>query len=376
MPLPVYLYTVSVFGRDSESSTVVPQMPARGAFYERLSRNRGELALLAGSVTFMLLALAGLEAFARARAASADPNRESINEQNVYSEAYGWRPSPGAWVEDGGRRVTVNRWGFRGAEVPLARSTGRPRVLILGDSIAFGLDVDDEQTFAGLLSQKHIEALNLAVQGFGPGQSLLRLEGEGLRWQPDLVVMALCLDNDFADVMLAQFLYDGEHPKPFFRIQNDSLVLHDGHLQLSLRRRLGVSLAANSAAARWLLGPVLAPATRAKHWKERRRDVLRKPRYARQLTTRLLARMREDVAERGARLLVLLFPGEDSWKPSVWSRSLLEAPQLAGAEVVEMAAEYRRRGLTYDDVAFDSVGHLTPLGHRVTAELIADRLSP
>jgi hypothetical protein len=40
-----------------------------------------------------------------------------------------------------------------------------------------------------------------------------------------------------------------------------------------------------------------------------------------------------------------------------------------------MAREYERRGLVYEDVAFDEIGHLTPLGHRVAAELIAARLA-
>ncbi len=339
--------------------------------YTEFVKRRGELALLAASLALFLLGLGGLEAFARSRPNQTDPDAESINDQHVYSEAYGWRPSPGAWVEDGGRRVTINRWGFRGGEVPRARSSGQGRVLVLGDSIAFGLNVDDAQSFAGQLSQKQVETLNLAVQGFGPDQSLLRLEQEGLAWRPDLVVMAICLDNDFADVMLPVFLYDGEHRKPFFRLEQDRLVLHDRHLRLSFRQRLGVSLVRNSAAARWLL----VPPVKAKGWHERKRDALRKPRDNRVLTARLLSRMRDGAAGQGAQLLVLLFPSRDWWKSNRWSRSLLRAPQLAGAEVVEMAREYQRRGLGYDDVAFDGIGHLTPLGHRVAAELIAEKFS-
>jgi len=119
----------------------------------------------------------------------------------------------------------------------------------------------------------------------------------------------------------------------------------------------------------------MPPVKKARSWHERKRDALRKPRDNRALTARLLSRMRDDAAGQGARLLVLLFPSRDSWKSNRWSRSLLEAPQLAGVEVVEMAREYQRRGLGYDDVAFDGIGHLTPLGHRVAAELIVEKLS-
>jgi len=344
-------------------------MPAAALTSER------ELALAAASVILVLFGLGGLEAFARSRPGQADPDAEAINDQHVYSEAYGWRPSPGAWVEDGGQRITVNRWGFRGAEVPLARTPGRRRVLVLGDSIAFGLRVDDAQTFAARLNDERTEVLNLAVQGFGPDQSLLRLEAEGLAWRPDLVVMAICLDNDFADVMLPVFLYDGQHRKPFFRLEEGRLVLHDRHLRLSLRQRLGVSLVRNSAAARWLLSPVLVPPVREKSWHERKHKALRPARDSRALTLELLSRMRDDVAEQGARLLVLLFPSRDSWQPNGWSRSLLGSPKLAGVEVVEMARVFQQRGLAFDDVAFDGIGHLTPLGHRVAAELVAGKIA-
>ena len=55
--------------------------------------------------------------------------------------------------------------------------------------------VSDEETFTHLLDVRDngIEVGNLAVQGYGPGQELLVLLGEGLRDDPDVVVLAFCL---------------------------------------------------------------------------------------------------------------------------------------------------------------------------------------
>ena len=82
-----------------------------------------------------------------------------------------------------------------------------------------------------------IEAANLAVQGYGPDQELLVLMNEGLRLDPDVVVLAFCLGNDFAEAMLPVSLYDGRTPKPRFQLVDGRLVLDDMNLRQSAPRR-------------------------------------------------------------------------------------------------------------------------------------------
>src|SRR5262249_22470297 len=97
---------------------------------------------------------------------------------HVFSPAYGWSGRPGAAAAMGEGRVTLNRLGYRGRELPPRRSGGATRVVVLGDSIAFGYGVSDEQTFTHLLDARDngIDAANLGVEGFGPGQELLVLQ--------------------------------------------------------------------------------------------------------------------------------------------------------------------------------------------------------
>ena len=104
-----------------------------------------------------------------------------------------WELRPGA---DG-----VNELGLRGP--PLANPPAQLRVALLGDSVAYGLGLQGDETIAVRL-QAHLreagldaEVLNLGVAGYNTCQEARRLE----RLQPvihaDAVVLVFCL-NDFA----------------------------------------------------------------------------------------------------------------------------------------------------------------------------------
>ena len=171
------------------------------------------LLLALGSTALVLLVVVGAEWLARALAPDYLARTRGLH---VFSETYGWAPRQGASTTIAGNRVSLNALGYRGRELAVPRADGRTRVVVLGDSVAFGLNVSDEQTFTHLLDARDngIEAGNLAVQGYGPGQELLVLEREGLREDPDVVVLAFCLANDFADAVLPVSLYDGVRRGP------------------------------------------------------------------------------------------------------------------------------------------------------------------
>jgi len=78
-----------------------------------------------------------------------------------------------------------------------------PVLLVLGDSFAFGMGVDYDQSFPGIIQKRlgnQYRVLNTAVLGFGPTQYRQVLEYElahGLN--PKLVLVATYLGNDFHD---------------------------------------------------------------------------------------------------------------------------------------------------------------------------------
>ena len=79
------------------------------------------------------------------------------------------------------------------------------RVAVLGDSIAFGYWVSDEQGFARqletLLERRagpaggRVEVLNFGVPGYNLEQEIEALRAKALAFSPDLVVVLFCLND-------------------------------------------------------------------------------------------------------------------------------------------------------------------------------------
>jgi hypothetical protein len=290
---------------------------------------------------------------------------------NVFSDTYGWQSRRGVSLLSGGKRVTFNRRGYRGRELPLPRREPLVRAIVLGDSIAFGLGVGDDETFTSLLDRRDngIEAANLSVLGYGPDQELLLLLNEGLRYHPDVVVLAVCLANDFAEAMLPVSLYDGGTAKPRFEVVGDALRLDRSPLERSSRTRLRQwlsdhSLLFNLAASR------PAPAA-GEHWRQRKDAALRDEERALRLSLALVTRMAELCRERGITFLVATFPDRFSFRrtPGLAARYLRA---LAEREIatIDMSTYFRQVGSHLKAVALDGTGHLSPVGHEVTAAVL------
>jgi hypothetical protein len=274
----------------------------------------------------------------------------------------------------GGGRVTLNARGYRGRDLALPKRPERTRVVVLGDSIAFGYGVADEETFPHLLDARDngIEVLNLGVEGYGPGQELLVLRHEGLRHEPDVVLLAVCLRNDFVDAVLPVALYDGVTPRPRFLLEDGRLVLDDAAVRRArpagpIRWLAEESHLFNRAAA------LVARPTAVEDpgWRARKREALRDQEYALRLTLALVLEMKASCRDRGIGFLVATFPNGLGYgiRPEI-ARRFHEALREAGVALVEMGARFRALGLAPAALALDSTGHLGPRGHRVASEML------
>jgi lysophospholipase L1-like esterase len=96
----------------------------------------------------------------------------------------------------------INSLGFRGPEVLPEKGPGIRRVIILGDSVAFGMGVRDDETFVGQLRElfrnADVEFINTAVAGYSTYNERQLLSERVLGLRPDLVIWQTCL-NDIAD---------------------------------------------------------------------------------------------------------------------------------------------------------------------------------
>jgi lysophospholipase L1-like esterase len=121
--------------------------------------------------------------------------RPAADEDVVYE----LKPSR-RWIFKGGH-TTTNGEGLRGHEVSRDKPRGVRRVVGLGDSVAFGWGVDDEQTFLSLLESRlrgdGVEALNFGVPGYNTPQEVAVFRTKAASFQPDVVLLTYCM-NDWA----------------------------------------------------------------------------------------------------------------------------------------------------------------------------------
>ena len=333
---------------------------------ERLTR----FLLSAGSSVLTILAVLGAEVVARWCAPNYLMQTHGLH---VFSGTYGWVPRRGTSAVIDGKRVTFNSAGYRGRELAQPKSRDRTRVIVLGDSIAFGLEVSDDETFTHLLDAREngIEAANLAVQGYGPDQELIVLANEGLRLDPDVVVLAFCLANDFAEAVLPVSLYDGKTPKPRFRLEGDRLVLDDSNLRQAAWRR-GVQWLSDYS---HLFNRAAALGSRSEStafpWRDLKREALGDQEYTLRLNLAIVRSMDAACRQRGITFILAVFPNATYYESKpILARRFLDSVQAEGVTVVDMAERFVALGQPFEAVSLDAVGHLSPVGHAIASQVL------
>ncbi len=121
------------------------------------------------------------------------------------------RPNSVFWhtTIDGHWRFKTNSKGFRNKQdFSYAKPGGVIRILSLGDSHTEGFEVRQEYTFSSVIQSDlnnhglNVEVINTGVSGFSNAEELVFLENEGIKYQPDYVVLGFYA-NDFMDNMNA-----------------------------------------------------------------------------------------------------------------------------------------------------------------------------
>ncbi len=147
----------------------------------------------------------------------------------------GWRPRPataGWFLGEADNDVVMNREGYRDIDHLVAKSPETYRIVILGDSMTEGMEVALGDLYWKQLESllphcpafagRQIEVISLAVNGYGTAQEYLTLRERGLKFQPDLVLLALFTGNDFTDNVKAL----GQHrDRPYFAVRDGRIVL-------------------------------------------------------------------------------------------------------------------------------------------------------
>jgi lysophospholipase L1-like esterase len=112
---------------------------------------------------------------------------------------------PGSHYEWQHISVDINSRGLRGPETSYEKSPSTFRILNLGDSVVMGWGVREEDTYGqqleSLLNETgsdnmRFEVINAGVPGWSLDNALAYLQAEGLKYEPDLVVLDVTIAND------------------------------------------------------------------------------------------------------------------------------------------------------------------------------------
>lgn len=120
--------------------------------------------------------------------------------------------------------VVHNDAGFRDEE-HVEKASGKSRVLVLGDSFVYGVGVSQVELFSERIKKRDgsLDIVNMGVPGYSTDLEYLLLREEGMKYRPDLVVVAF-YPNDIFENNLRTF-EDGKWQKPFFEWNGKTLTL-------------------------------------------------------------------------------------------------------------------------------------------------------
>ena len=137
-----------------------------------------------------------------------------------------YRLTPGFEMELRDSLYRINSLGFRGREQTFWGHPETRRVVLLGDSYAFGLGVDQSQTLAAQLesrlqaSCRSVAVLNLGVPGYHTGQELALAERVGFDLDPDLMVLLFYANDETTEAFqydpATRVLYGDALPVPYW----------------------------------------------------------------------------------------------------------------------------------------------------------------
>ena len=143
-----------------------------------------------------------------------------------YDSLLGWAHQPGqeGIFETPQFRtvVRINANGLRDRRHSYERQNDIKRILVLGDSFAWGYGVEESERFSQLLEEAlGVEVINAGVSGYSTDQELLWYRNEGIKYETDLVIVVVA-GNDVGDN--DRQLVNTIYYKPKFVIEEGQLV--------------------------------------------------------------------------------------------------------------------------------------------------------
>jgi lysophospholipase L1-like esterase len=333
----------------------------------RGARHLPSLVLLLATVLVTLAVLELGFRLVRVPVGTVQINRATVRRSSNPRLRFELRPRAVAAAEV---EYRINAAGLRGPETDEEKPPGVTRVAVLGDSITFGYWVAETDAFPrqleGLLNGRPghgpVEVLNFGVPGYNLEQATEMLRARALRFAPDVVVLALCL-NDLESAFSYEY----------------GLTVDRSQRRQTARGRVADMLLQHSRLFAWIEYRLAEREGRRAF--VRTRNPMPGPLYAEAVSQQQaelearFATLAVLLRDAGVPGLVAVFPtfGErfDRYPHRDLHRAVLAAARrasLAAVDLLECFSAYDFR------VARVDVVHPSPLGHRVAAHAVRDAL--
>ena len=256
--------------------------------------------------------------------------------------------------------ITTNSRGLRDKEYSYDRQATLFRIVVMGDSQTFGLGgVEFPETFAKRLedSAPSLQVINMGVPAYSTDQEYLYLQSEGIRYHPNLVLLAV-FANDFVITFNS---WDGSIglPKCYFTLNGGNLQYHPPNASLLfkwsrwsylsgilIKRFRGLSRGAG-----WQPAPKLNTIEQQELFK------------------RLLIGMHKICRSAGAEFLVMYIPYRGQKRQLVMQEAMAEAAAKDGFQVLDLTATLLEAN-QLQPAYIDRDIHLNRRGHQIVADAL------
>lgn len=98
--------------------------------------------------------------------------------------------------------ATINSHGYRGRDFSLEKTSGKKRIILIGDSFTYGVGADNDETIAHVLEELvldnggSVEIINAGIGHASPIKHFVNLRDMHLKFDPDAVILLF----DFTDL--------------------------------------------------------------------------------------------------------------------------------------------------------------------------------
>ena len=289
--------------------------------------------------------------------------------------------------------IRTNSKGIRAdRDIPYEKAGGVKRIVLLGDSFAMGCGVNLEDTFSSQMqkfleeSGVNSEIVNLGVPAYGNAEELILLKEEGLKYQPDLVLLAWHPSDYAENVRSNLFSLENGHLIRKNKAYLPMARIREFLFQFTIYRwiaensqfyrfiRHSVYLHIRKPLAVWIkrISSVFKPTSNNGNTTTERQEDQNKSDdlYRKELTIALLKEMKCECTSNGASFLIFDIPVKLS--PTEFESRFLvsEADTIEYFDVfnpIELFKQQKGKKIYWEEPN----GHFTPLGCRIIAKGLA-----